>query len=443
MNFMNGMWMVKEGVELHKARQSYEIERLADGVSILAPTVRIDSRGHTLNNPVLEIKLSSYRNDVISVKITHFRGAAKRGPSHDIRRFPADISVDETDNEVIFKSGETSARIRKSGDFRIEFYYKGRLLTSTGDFLTGPAYVTDASGAPHVREMLALGVGEYVYGLGERFGPFVKNGQQIDLWAEDGGTCTTIAYKNVPLYLSNRRYGVFVNYTGKVSYEIATEVVSKVQFTVPGESLEYMVIGGENLRNVMEAYTDLTGKPAVPPEWSFGLWLSTSFTTNYDEDTVNSFIDGMAERDIPLRIFHYDCFWMREFRWCDLTFDKRMFPDSKAMLSRLKEKGLKICLWINPYIAQQSALFDEAAENGYLLKKPNGDVWQWDLWQAGMACVDFTNPSAAAWFQSKLQVLIDLGANCFKTDFGERIPTDVAYYDGSDPERMHHYYTHL
>jgi alpha-D-xyloside xylohydrolase len=71
-------------------------------------------------------------------------------------------------------------------------------------------------------------------------------------------------------------------------------------------------------------------------------------------------------------------------------------------------------------------------------------VWQWDLWQAGMAIVDFTNPAATAWFRSKLQALIEIGVDCFKTDFGERIPTeDVVWYDGSDPQRMHNYYPHL
>src|SRR5690606_18849277 len=116
-------------------------------------------------------------------------------------------------------------------------------------------------------------------------------------------------------------------------------------------------------------YTNLTGKPALPPAWSFGLWLSTSFTTNYDEQTVNSFVDGMREREIPLSVFHYDCFWMEALHWTDFEWDKEMFPDPESMLARMKDKGLKICVWINPYIAQESRLFDEAVENGYLLKK--------------------------------------------------------------------------
>jgi alpha-D-xyloside xylohydrolase len=174
-----------------------------------------------------------------------------------------------------------------------------------------------------------------------------------------------------------------------------------------------------------------------------GLWLSTSFTTDYSEETTTAFVDGMAERDIPLSVFHFDCFWMRQFHWCDFLWDPVAFPDPEGMLRRLKDRGLRISLWINPYIAQRSVLFEEGRRLGYLLKRPDGSVWQWDMWQAGMAIVDFTNPDATAWYRSKLQSLIDMGVDCFKTDFGERIPTDVVWYDGSDPQRMHNYYPHL
>lgn len=151
----------------------------------------------------------------------------------------------------------------------------------------------------------------------------------------------------------------------------------------------------------------------------------------------------MAERDIPLEVFHFDCLWMKEYEWCNFTWDERTFPEPEKMLQRLKAKGLKICVWINPYIGQKSPLFDEGMANGYFLKRANGDVWQWDKWQAGLAIVDFTNPEAVAWYNSKLRALLDMGVDCFKTDFGERIPTDAVYYDGSDPEKMHNYYAYL
>ncbi|MFD0523681.1 alpha-xylosidase [Paractinoplanes durhamensis] len=163
----------------------------------------------------------------------------------------------------------------------------------------------------------------------------------------------------------------------------------------------------------------------------------------YDEETVNQFVDGMAQRDLPLSVFHFDTFWMREFHWCDLEWDPRIFPDPPGMLKRLSDRGLRTCLWINPYIAQRSSMFAEGLANDYLVRKANGDVWQWDRWQAGMALVDFTNPAAREWYAGKLRALVDMGVDAFKSDFGERIPTDVVWHDGSDPERMHNYYTQI
>ncbi|MEG0900504.1 MAG: alpha-xylosidase, partial [Clostridia bacterium] len=169
---------------------------------------------------------------------------------------------------------------------------------------------------------------------------------------------------------------------------------------------------------------------------------TTSFTTSYDEKTTSSFIQGMADRDIPLHVFHFDCYWMRGYHWCDFCWDPDTFPDPQGMLARYKARGLHICCWINPYIGQASPLFAEGMQHGYLLKKTNGDVWQTDLWQAGMGVVDVTNPAARDWYCCYLKKLMDMGVDCFKTDFGERIPVkDIAYFDGSDALHMHNYYT--
>lgn len=205
-------------------------------------------------------------------------------------------------------------------------------------------------------ERLDLGVGETVYGLGERFTALVRNGQTVETWNRDGGTSTEQAYKNIPFYMTNRGYGVLVNHPQCVSFEVGSEKVSKVQFSVESEYLEYFVIDGPTPKAVLDRYTRFTGRPALLPAWSFGLWLTTSFTTNYDEATVNSFIDGMAERNLPLHVFHFDCFWMKAFQWCDFEWDPLTFPDPEGMIRRLKAKGLKICVWINPISGKNPCL---------------------------------------------------------------------------------------
>ncbi len=441
MKFTDGYWQVREGYKLQHTTDIRDIHIHSDSVTAYAATKHVMHKGDPLNATLLTVRYSSPMPDVIRVQFYRHKGRKLQGPHFDI--FPQDtyIQISEGEEQVSLTSGKLSLTIPRKG-WQADFYYDGRRLTGSGN--RSLAHIEHAaSKETFVREQLDLGVGEYVYGLGERFTPFVKNGQVVDIWNEDGGTSSEQAYKNIPFYISNKGYGVFVNHPERVSFEVASEHVSRVQFSVEGEYLDYFIIGGETIKDVLGNYTALTGKPALPPAWSFGLWLTTSFTTSYDEATVNSFIDGMIERELPLHVFHFDCYWMKEYQWCDFEWDKNVFPDPEGMLRRLKEKGLKICVWINPYIAQKSAMFDEGMAHGYLLKRPNGDVWQWDMWQAGMGLVDFTNPAAVDWYKSKLQRLVDMGVDSFKTDFGERIPTDVVYYDGSDPVKMHNYYTQL
>jgi len=439
MKFTDGNWMLQPGVKAHYATEGYEVRQSEATLTLIAPCHAIRHRGDTLTGPALTVTVSSPMPDVIRVRVEHFQGVQDKGPHFDITEAPGPVSIQVTDDEASFTAGALSARIDRK-NWRIDFVADGEPVTSS---LPRSTAMMETPDGKFMVDQLSLGVGENVYGLGERFTAFVKNGQTVDMWNRDGGTNSEQAYKNIPFYMTNRGYGVFVNSPAEVSFEVATQKTNRVQFSVPGDSLEYMVIYGPTPKEVLAKYTALTGRPALPPKWSFGLWLSTSFTTDYDEATVTSFIDGMAERDIPLGVFHYDCFWMRGMHWTDFEWDPVTFPDPQGMLSRLKEKGLKVCVWINPYIAQAASTFREAADAGYLLKKPNGDIWQWDMWQPGMAIVDFTNPAAKAWFQSKIAVLVDMGVDAIKTDFGERIPMDVAYFDGSDPHRMHNYYTEL
>lgn len=464
MKFKNGYWVNRKGYTLDYAAQAYEVTASENALTILATTEVIRDRGQTLHGPNLEITYSSTAENVIKVHIDHFKGGVDRSPKFELNEkqgYTPEIRIEDGFAELV--SGNTKVVIEKSDRWEVSFYYKEKRLTGTGwrstAYVQESKYLTDArlqaqqddyffdypldKRNTFLSEGLDLSVGENVYGFGEKFTNFVKNGQDVEIWNSDGGTCTQYSYKNIPFYISSAGYGVLVNSSDKVSFEVGSETVSKVNFSVPGESLEYFMIGGADLKEVLANYTTLTGKPALPPAYSFGLWLSTSFTTDYNEETVTSFIDGMAERDIPLQVFHFDCFWMKEHEWCNMEWDTRQFPDPKAMLQRLKEKGLEICVWINPYVGQRSKLFEIGKEKGYFIKNPDGSVFQTDFWQPGMAIVDFTNPEACTWYQDLLKTLFEMGVNNIKTDFGERIPTNVVYHSGDDPIPMHNYYTYL
>jgi alpha-D-xyloside xylohydrolase len=471
MKFTDGFWQTRPGVSSLFAQEAHDVEAADDGRALVvtAPTKVIASRGDTLNRPTLTVTLRSPMEGVIGVTVQHFAGGRDEVGFDLVGAEGGESGVgaaEATEGGGTLTSGRLTASVRRGAPFDLEFRDGDTVLTRAGaksaahhqvarDARVDGAMIgnehggadrsaTDRVLAPaYVSQQLSLGVGELVWGLGERFGPLAKNGQTVDVWNADGGTSSEQAYKNVPFYLTNAGYGVLVDHPGHVSYEIGSEAVERVQFSVAGESLTYYVIAGPTPADVLDRYTALTGRPARVPAWSYGLWLSTSFTTDYDEATVTSFVDEMARRDMPVSVFHFDCFWMREFQWCDFEWDPRVFPDPEGMLTRLHERDLRVCVWINPYIGQRSKLFREAADAGYLVRNPDGSVWQWDLWQAGMGLVDFTNPEATAWFQGHLRDLQAQGVDAFKTDFGERIPTGVVWHDGSDPERMHNLYAQL
>lgn len=443
MKFLNGGWLVKDGFSVKYAANIYTVNIEPKKLTLFCPFGSpIYNAGMTLDGGILTIEVTSPREDVITTKLINFKKDRSNCPKFGLNETDPDVEIDETDDKWTFTSGRLTLEIAKGETIDFKYLYDGKVIAHSGWRAKG--LVTDPEGQLHVSEQLDLGVGEKIYGLGERFTNFIKNGQTVDIWNEDGGTGTEQAYKNIPFYLSNRKYGLFVDNPGKVSFEVGSEKVSRVQFSVPGEEMSYSVVGGENLKAILNTYTDLTGKAPLVPDWSYGLWLSTSFTTDYDEKTVLEFVDGMAERNIPLSVFHFDCRWMKELEWCNFDWDKSKFPDPEGLLKKLHDRGLKICVWINSYIGQKSPLFEEGAKNGYFIKNEDGSVWQWDRWQAGMAIVDFTNPEATKWYQGYLKKLVAMGVDCFKTDFGERIPTEgVKYYDGSDPELMHNYYTYL
>ena len=444
MKFTDGYWVTKPEFDLSFALESYSVSVSEDALRVVCATAPTHGRGSTINHPTLTVTFTAPMADVIRVKVEHWRGTVDRGPHFKLTEGAVRPVITETEEAVHFRSGRAEAVVSKAQQgWRVTYLGEDARLTESGHHAMAWAHER-AAGRDYMIESLDLDVGERVYGLGERFTAYVKNGQVVDMWNGDGGTASELAYKNVPFYMTNRGYGVLVEDTGDVSFEVASEKVERVQFSLQGQSITYDVIYGGTPKGVLERYTALTGRPALPPAWSFGLWLSTSFTTSYDEQTVNAFIDGMAQREIPLSVFHFDCFWMKDNHLTDLTWDPEVFPDPAGMLGKLKAKGLHICCWINPYIAQESAMFDEGVEKGCFILKENGDVWQSDMWQPGMAILDVTNPAARAWYCEKLRALMTMGVDAFKTDFGERIPVrGVKYFDGSDPLRMHNWYTYL
>ncbi|CZR50263.1 related to glucosidase II, alpha subunit [Phialocephala subalpina] len=477
MKFTNGIWFDREHTQIYNAVEVGGVTHLrGNEIRALCTTRHIRDRGDTLNKPTITVTLSSPAPNIIACTATHFRGVVDRTPPTEF--FPdvkpdasetpglqadganisivaggltAELNTTPSAFNILYRSTNSKTELTEIGWSCLQ-YIIAPAAASISDPQIASTTIADPyyrapisrSNKPHMAVSLGLQVGELVYGLGERFGPLVKNGQSIELWNEDAGTCTPYTYKNIPFYLTNRGYGVFFDHTDAVSLEIQNEKLAKVQASVQGEQIRWYIIYGPSPKEILKTYTILTGRPPLPPAWSFGLWLSTSFLTDYSEDVVTTQLERIKTESIPMSVLHFDCFWMKAHKWCNFTFDPVYFPDIKGFLSRIHARGYKVCVWINPYIAQDSEVFMDAMERGFLIKRSNGDVWQSDIWQAGMGVVDFTNPGAVKWYEEHLLLLLEQGVDCFKTDFGERIPwEDVVFHDGMDPRVGHNHYAKL
>ncbi|WOO86716.1 alpha-xylosidase [Mollicutes bacterium LVI A0039] len=445
MKFKKGMWMPQEGFTLNYPSTVYEYKLVDNKLYIYCPFVEVHHRGNTLDGGMLTGEISIFDNNV------HFNFYHKKQfkkSKFNVNRRNDNVSVNETEELIILSNGNVSVEITKQG-FKIDVINLDGTKISIPERSFG--YMVHESGNTYVSSATKLGVGEKVYGFGEKFTNYVKNGQVVEVWHEDGGTASEQTYKSIPFYLTTNNYGVFVDHSDKVDFEVGSEAVGKTQFAVAGEVLRFDIITGTNVSEVAMKFSKLGGDMPRVPEWSYGLWLSTSFTTEYNEETVLEFIDGMDSRNIPFEVFHFDCFWMKEYEWMNFEWNKDLFPDPEGLMKKIHDRGKKVCVWINPYIGQKAAVFDECYQNGYFVGGKDNLPWQWDRWQAGMGLIDFTNPEAKEWYKNKLRMLVKMGVDSFKTDFGERIPvpsryyeTDVVeYFDKSNPEEMHNYYTYL
>lgn len=287
---------------------------------------------------------------------------------------------------------------------------------------------------------------EHFFGFGEKFTDFDKRGQRITTWNIDcGGAFSERAYKNVPFFVSTRKYGIFVDSTCAVDFDMVASNTATFSLINPDSALDYYVITGPDLKSIITRYASLVSFPILPPKWSLGTWISSGFQRD-NADEVLRRARLIREYDIPCDVLHLDCYWQRFGRWSELLWDNEMFPDPASLLAELQALGFKVCLWIHPYIGTASERFAEGDAKGYFLKNPRGETYVVDIWggfHPPVGIIDVTHPEAIAWFKEMLREPLRLGAQIYKTDFGEGIPHDAENYAGIKGERFHNLYALL
>ncbi len=311
-----------------------------------------------------------------------------------------------------------------------------------------------------ISQSFRLAPDEHVFGLGEKFTRLDKTGQRLVFWNVDAlGSTSERSHKNIPFLWTTRGYGFFIASGGRATWEIGTQSTQSWTLRLEDDVLRAYVIYGPEPRRILDRYTALTGRPPVPPKWSFGLWLSSGGTYR-DQDAMEKLLDGIESEALPASVVHIDPWWLRWRKYCDFEIDAKAFPRFRALIDRVHGLGLRLCLWEHPYLSIESEIFPIAREKGYLIKRRDGEVYVVDYglslaprpdgvvraagrgesWNAPVAIIDLTNAEAVAWFKDLHRPLLRMGADVFKTDFGEDVPEDAVFAGGATGRTMHNLY---
>jgi alpha-D-xyloside xylohydrolase len=318
----------------------------------------------------------------------------------------------------------------------------GRLLTRTQHTSDYAATLVPALPFSFVRRssdysrgvaaVFSLSAGEKLFGTGESFTRLDKRGQKVVLWANDAnGVQTDRMYKPIPFFLSSRGYGMFVHTSAPATFDMGASYHGSNALLLGDDELDLFVFLGTP-KQVLDEYTTLTGRAALPPLWSFGFWMSR--ITYFSEDEVRSVAAKLRESRVPADVIHLDTGWFETDWRCDYQFSKTRFRDPAKMIADLKRDGFHVSLWQLPYFVPQNALFPEIVEKGLAVRDAKGNLPYED------AVLDFSNPATVSWYQEKIASLLRLGVGAIKVDFGEAAPLSGLYASGRTGFYEHNLY---
>ena len=289
-----------------------------------------------------------------------------------------------------------------------------------------------ADNSRSVNPVLTIAPGERIYGCGESFGALNKVGQKVQIMVTDPqGPETDGQYKPVPFFFSNRGYGIFLHTSAPVTADFGASYIGADRLFMADEQLDFFVFFGEP-KDILNEYTNITGKSPMLPLWTFGTWMSR--ITYFSQEEGLEIAKQLRQHKIPSDVIHFDTGWFGVDWQCDYEFAKDRFKDPKGMLDQMRKDGFHTCLWQLPYFTPKNRFFREIVEKGMHVKNADGGMPYED------AVLDFSNPQTVSWYQSKIEGLMRQGVSTIKCDFGEAAPYDGFYYSGRGGKYEHNLY---
>ena len=350
--------------------------------------------------------------------------------------------ANQTSDAITYSSDYGTIEIRKY-PWRIVVKDKnGKILTQTRHIIDNDStqvkllpfnFIKRGSdNSRSINPVFSLSPGERIYGCGESFTSLNKVGQKVHLSVTDPqGPETDGQYKPVPFFFSNRGYGIFMHTSAPVTCDFGSSYIGADRLFMADEMMDFFIFFGEP-KDILDEYTNVTGKSPMLPLWSFGTWMSR--ITYFSQEEGLEIARQLRAHQIPSDVIHFDTGWFGVDWQCDYQFAKDRFEDPAGMLRTLADDGFHTCLWQLPYFTPKNSLFKEIIANGLNVKNFNGGMPYED------AVLDFSNPDAVSWYQEKISGLLKQGVSTIKCDFGEAAPYNGIYHSGKSGLYEHNLY---
>ena len=397
------------------------------------------------NDPNLKFKIDFVTPRTVRIRMLTTPVEPKPAASIMLAKEPGrdgSWKVTETNDKIIYSSDYGTIQINKN-PWRIVLKDKaGRILSQTAALsdadstqvkYTPFCFVKRGSdNARRINPVFTLTADEMIFGCGESATGLNKAGQKVNLFVTDPqGPETDQMYKPIPFFMSNRGYGMFMHTSAPVTCDFGATYIGLNKMFMGDENLDLFVFFGEP-KDILDEYTDLVGKPGMPPLWSFGTWMSR--ITYFSEKEGYDVAANIRKNKYPCDVIHFDTGWFDVDWQCDYKFSENRFQNPQQMLKDLRSQGFHVCLWQLPYFTPKNRYFSELIEKDMYVKNGNGELPYEDV------VLDFSNPETVKWYQDKLAGLLNIGVSAIKVDFGEAAPLHGIYASGKSGWYEHNLY---
>ena len=375
---------------------------------------------------------------------------------------PVEVSMQESEEELTLSTTVATARISLR-PLRVGFADpSGRRFAADDEELgmgvvetLGADVFSEPLGSP-VRLYKKREEGERYFGCGERTSGLEKTGSHQVFYNVDPPLGHTASlnnlYSSIPFTFSLTNgvaHALFFDNTHRVEFDLALEDEGRAYYGAEGGNVVYYVFCGPTPRDVLDRYTELTGRTPMPPLWSLG---NQQCRYSYmDEEEVREVARGFRERDIPCDVIYLDIHYMDGYRV--FTWNEARFPDPQKLISDLREEGFRVVTIVDPgvKIDEDYAVYTEGRERDLYCKTREGEEYHNAVWPGLCAFPDFTNPETREWWGENHEVLTDAGVAGIWCDMNEpalfvpqgaTMPDDVVHPGGRTGEARWHAQIH-